>query len=192
MSVHTFQTCLYHHCSSFNGVVLPFPPLLETGFGSEHALRSPPGTVTESWESWTPATSERCGAKFSHGISDETPQVSKRVSLATTVCLELVSPSVTKLQSSLFLWVVTSTLPTPRNLISALFGLLNPLSQCPMGTWDRIIHFYRNSPKAIIPAPFHALFLHSTFPIISAISTPPNLICHCCALCFSHFLPPKC
>lgn len=124
----------------------------------------------------------RHGAKFSHGVSDETPPGFKRsTSLDTTACLELVSPSVTQFQSSLFLWVVAaSALPTLRNSISALLGLLNlllsTLPQCPTaGTWDGFIHFHRNFPQPTVPP--HSSFscttcLHSSFPSTLSKSTP--------------------
>lgn len=195
VSVHTFQTCLYHHCSSFNGVVLPFfPPLprrlaLAQSMLLDHHLAQ--------WQSHGKAEHQPL-LKTRGQIQPwckrwNSPGFKKSVSLDTMICLELVSPSVTKWQSSLFLWVVASTLPAPRNLISALLGLLNPLSQCPMGTWDRIIHFHRNFPKATIPAHHSFSCSVSSFHFrlnFSQIHTP-NFICHCCALCFPHFLPPK-
>lgn len=106
------------------------------------------------------------------------------------ICLELVSPSVTKLQSSLFLWVAASTLPTDRNLTQHYLVFW---TQCPMWTWDRIIHFHRNFPKATIPA--HHFFSCTVssfhFPLNFSQIHTPNFICHCCALCFPNFLPPK-
>lgn len=112
------------------------------------------------------------------------------MSVATMICLELVSPCVTKLQSSLFLWVVASTLPTPRNLISALLGLLDPVSYEDM----RQDHSF---PQEISQShnPAHHFFSCTVssfhFPLNFSQIHTPNLICHCCALCFPHFLPPK-
>lgn len=112
------------------------------------------------------------------------------MSLATTICLELVSPSGTKLQSSLFLWVVASKLPTPRNLISALLGLLNLVSYGHEGQ-DR---FYRNFPKATIPThhSFSCTVSSFHFPLNFSQIHTPNFICHCCALCFPTSFLPKC
>lgn len=116
------------------------------------------------------------------------------MSLDTIICLELVSPSGTKLQSSLFLWVVASTLPAPRNLISALLGLLNPLScvQWGHGTGSFISTGIFPKPQSLLISPFHALFLHSTFPSILAKSTPLTSFATVVLYVFPISFPQKC
>lgn len=113
-------------------------------------------------------------------------------SLDTTAWLELVSPSVTQFQSSL--WVVASTLPTPRNSISALLGLLNlllstfaPVSYGDMGGIGSFISI------GIFPSPQPLLTARSRaprvfIPLFPLLYPNPLLSLHLLLFCFPSFL----